>query len=112
MGEPLTVHLDDDVYDSTLEIHKRTGQSESSIVNNAAKRGFEQTKPTLSDSLFPTFGQALFIVGWVVAFYTTIITGAGISIFGLAIMLGAKVDEHLANGAESYTVAFKRSLGI
>ena len=113
MGEPLTVHLDDDVYDAMLDEHNRTGRSKSSIVNKAAKQGFDEKQTTLSDSVIPVFGQALFIVGWVIAFFSaTLLSGAGVSLIGLAMMLGAKIDEHRKNGSETLGEAIRRSVGI
>lgn len=111
MGERLTVTLEEDNFDEVLEIHNQTGKSKSKIVNEQMRDG-GQASPTLEDGFLPVFGQALFIVGFVIAFYTTMTTGLGVSVVGGAVIIGAKMDDMKARHDAGWLQAFRLAVGI
>jgi len=95
MGEQITATLDDDLYDSVCEEHTDTGKSKSQVVNERVRAGYNGTNPSLADSILPVFGQSLFIAGFAVAMFATFASGVGLSLLGLGLMVGAKVDEYM-----------------
>jgi len=112
MGEPLTVHLDDDVHVAVLDEHSETGQSKSQIVNQWAKAGERDSATSLEDSFLPAFGQGLFVAGFILPFFVSLWLGWGVALVGLSVVMGSKVDYPLSNGALSYGDAFRRAMGI
>lgn len=105
-------YLDEYTYDRVLEEEERTGKNKSQIVNERAREGYEKKEHTLEDSLLPTFGQALFIAGFVIAFYASMVSGLGVSALGGAMVIGSNVDAQLKNGADGYGEAIRRSIGV
>lgn len=106
MGEQVTTVLEDDVYDRVCDEHEETGKSKSKVVSNRVEGGYNGKEPTLMDTILPTFGEGLFVSGWVVAFLSTFIVGVAMSLLGLGIFIGAKVDEHM----EEYDVSAGEAL--
>lgn len=111
MGERLTITLQDDNYSNVTDDHERTGQSKTEIVNKQLRESYHNGEPTLADSIIPQFGQGLFIAGWVVALLFAMIPGVGMSLLGLALVIGAKVDEHMKKFDVSATTALIQVLG-
>lgn len=111
MGEQVHPTLDEDLYDRVCEEHNETGKSKSQVVNERVRKGYNGTKPTLADSIIPTFGQGLFVAGFVVALLATWVGGVGIALLGLALMIGAKVDEYSAKHDVPATTALIKVLG-
>jgi hypothetical protein len=95
MGEQVTTTLDDDLYDEVCREHRDTGKSKSQVVNDRVRAGFNGDAATLGDTLLPVFGQSLFIAGFVVAMFAMFAGGIAMSLLGLGLMLGAKVDEYM-----------------
>jgi Flp pilus assembly protein TadB len=112
MGERVKATLDDDVYDSVLEEHRRTGKSKSQIVNDRTRKAYQNGQESLDDTFLPVFGQALFIVGFVIAFYASMLSGIGVSLLGGAMMIGSNVDHQLQNGADGVGEALRKSIGV
>jgi hypothetical protein len=124
MDSRVNVTLDDDLYDYVTAEHNRTGRSKSKVVNDHVRQAKEHTEiiehakeqatgsePSLADTLFPVFGQSLFIAGFVLAFFITLGAGVGTSFLGLAMLVGAKSDEYAkAHGVDRRT-AFIKVLG-
>lgn len=111
MGERLTVTLDDDVYSEVNTEHEVKDSSKSSVVNDRLRQAYTTEEPTLADSILPEFGQGLFVAGWVVAFLSTFIVGVGMSLLGLGLFVGAKVDDHMQEYDVSATKALFQVLG-
>jgi len=94
MGEQVHPTLDEDLYDRVLAEEEETGKSKSKIINQRVRAGYNGKEPSLMDSIMPIFGQGLFVAGFIVALVAMPISGVGMSLFGLAMMIGAKVDEY------------------
>jgi len=111
MGERLTVRFDEDNTDNLLAEHDETGKDKGRIVNERLRQAYNGNKPTLADSIIPTFGQSLFVAGFVVALLATWVGGVGIALLGLGLMVGAKVDEYSAKHDVPVTTALIKVLG-
>lgn len=111
MGQQVTATLDEDLYDRVCDEHTETGKSKSQVINDRVRSGYNGSDPTLVDSIIPVFGQSLFVVGFVVALLSTFISGIGIALFGLGLMVGAKVDEYMVKHEVPATTALIRVLG-
>jgi hypothetical protein len=105
--------LDEDLYDRICEDHGRTGTSKSQIENDLVREGYEarDQEPTLDDSVLPVFGQSLFVAGFVIAAYSPFAVGVGTALIGLALLIGAKVDRHMAEYDLDAPTALVRVLG-
>ena len=112
MGEAVTTTLDGDLYDEVLEEHNRTGKSKSQVVNERVRAGYNGSEHTLSDTLLPVFGQSLFVVGFIVGFYKTIPFGVSISLIGLMLMIGSKINEYRTRYEVDRITALKAVLGV
>lgn len=111
MGEQVHPTLDEDLYDKVCEEHNETGKSKSQVVNERVRKGYNGNGPTLADSILPVFGQSLFVAGFIVALLTTFISGIGIALLGLSLMIGAKVDEYMEHHDVTATTALIKVLG-
>jgi len=107
----LTIRFDDDVLDSVLERHEKTGKNKAKIVNENLRRSFNHDEPSLMDSIMPVFGQGLFVAGFIVALIANLYSGVGLALVGLAMMIGAKVDEYSSKHDVAITTALIRVLG-
>jgi len=109
----LTASLDEDLYDEVCDIHAETGKTKSEIVNDAVRTAFDDRdqEPTLDDSVLPVFGQSLFVAGFVIAAYSPFAVGVGTALIGLALLIGAKVDRHMAEYDLDAPTALVRVLG-
>lgn len=105
-----TITFEEDVYDGLVDEHERTGKDKSQIVNEHLRHGLLQNRT--SNWFLRSFGQALFVVGFVIAFYQSFATGLGTSFFGLGLMMWFQMQEHLDEPDTSYVTAFKRTLGV
>lgn len=108
MGERLQAYLDDETYDRICDEHKRTGKAKSKILGKYVEKGMQ----TGDNWFLRSFGQALFVVGFVIAFYQSFPAGLGVSFLGLGLMLWTQMQEHASNPNTSYWDAFKRTLGV
>lgn len=111
MGEQVYATLDDDLYDKVNEEHEQTGRKKSKIINEKVRIGYKRSQPSLADSVFPTFGEGLFVAGWVVASLSTFVVGVVMSLLGLGLFVGAKVDAHMTEYDVSATKALIQVLG-
>jgi len=113
MGEKprQTVRFRQDNYDAICEEERKTGNSKSKIINQRVRAGYNGTKPSLMDSIIPVFGQGLFVAGFIVALIAMPISGVGMALFGLSLMIGAKVDEYAKTHDVKSTTALIRVLG-
>lgn len=114
MGEQTTVTLDDDLYDRVCTEHRETGKSKSKIVNQRVREGYagRARDPTLADTALPQFGEGLFVAGFVSAFYAGLTPATGALVFfGLALLIGAKVDDYRAKHDVGPVTALIRVLG-
>lgn len=111
MGRQVNTTLDDDLYDKVCDEHDRTGKSKSQIVNDRTRSGYNGDGPSLADSILPALGQGLFVAGFVFAMFESFPLGVGLSLFGLALMIGAKVDEYKAKHNVPAWTALVRVLG-
>lgn len=112
MGKPVKGHVDDDIYDRVLEEHNRTGKSKSQIVNERLRQAYDQNDASMGDGFLPVFGQSLFIVGFVIAFYTTLLTGLGVSFVGGGMIVAAKIGQIRMKTGVGRVEAFKMAMGI
>jgi len=111
MGEQVHPTLDEDLYDRVLAEEEQTGKSKSKIINQRVRRGYNGDTPTLADSIMPVFGQGLFVAGFIVALIANLYSGVGLALVGLAMMIGAKVDEYSSKHDVAITTALIRVLG-
>jgi len=110
----LTVRFDDDVHDHILERHNETNEDKARIINKQLREAFteeEQNAPTLGDTVIPLFGQGLFVAGFVVALISTMVGGVGMSLVGLGLVIGSKVDEYSTKHEVPATTALIKVLG-
>lgn len=108
MGGKIQAYLDDDLYDEVLDIQEATGKSKSEIVN-------EQLREALNGGenwFMRSFGQSLFVIGFVIAYYQSFPTGLGTSFIGLGLMLWFAMREHVDQREVSYWEALLRTLGV
>lgn len=102
-----TISFDEDLYDEVIDAHEETGQTKSRIVNDHLRNSLEA-----SDNWFMrSFGQALFVVGFVLAYYQAFTVGLGVSFVGLGLMFWIQMQEH-KRADRSYLDAFRRTLGV
>lgn len=111
MGEQVNTTLDDDLYDKVTDEHTETGKTKSKVVNDRVRAGYNGDGPTLGDSVLPVFGQSLFVAGFVVAAFAYFGSGLAMSLLGLGLMVGAKVDEYMERHNVAATTALVRVLG-
>lgn len=111
MGEQITVTLDDELYDKVTDEHRETDKSKSRVVNQRVRAGYNGHDSTLADSILPVFGQSLFVAGFVIAAFGLFASGVGSALFGLGLMLGAKVDEYKEEHDVAATKALVKVLG-
>jgi len=105
-----TITFEEDVYDGLVDEHNRTGKDKSQIVNEHLRSGLLQNSS--SNWFLRSFGQALFVVGFVIALYQTFSVGIGVSFIGLGLMLWTQMQEHASKPNTSYWDALKRTLGL
>jgi len=113
MGNQLTTNVDDELYERVIDEHAETGKSKSQVVAERLRDGYaaKDREPTLDDSVLPVFGQSLFVAGFVIAAYTPLAYGVTVALCGLALVIGAKVDRHMAEYDLDAPTALVRVLG-
>lgn len=124
MGTQVSAWVDDEVYDTILEREERTGESKSKIASEFIQKGafpdrhfpdrFQDTTDEGTESWFwPNVGQSLFLAGFIVALLapTFTVSGIGMSLFGLGLMLWVQIQEHMQAGA-SLGEGIKTTLGL
>ena len=99
--------MDDDLYDEVCEIQEATGKSKSKIVNEQVR----EASNSGSNWFMRAFGQALFVVGFVIGYYQAFVAGIGVSFIGLGLMVWFQMQEHKTPETDYWT-AFKRTLGV
>lgn len=109
MAQEVRAYLDEDLYDEVCDEHDSTGKSKSQIINEHVRESLESNG---GNWFMRSFAQALFVVGFVVAFYQTFAVGVATSFIGLSLMLWSQVQEHASKPNTSYWDAFKRTLGV
>jgi len=105
-----TITFEEDVYDGLVDEHDRTGKDKSQIVNDHLRHGLLNDAAT--NWFLRSLSQALFVVGFVIAFYESFGVGLGTSFFGLGLMLWSQMQEHAADPNVGHWEAFKRTLGV
>jgi hypothetical protein len=111
MGDQLHPTVDEDIYQQVCDEHERTGRSKSRVVNRRLRQSYQEDSETLADTVLPTFGQSLFVAGFIVALLEVFTLGLGTTLIGLGLMIGAKVDEYSESHGVPAHVALVRVLG-
>jgi hypothetical protein len=114
MGKQITATLDDGLYDEVTEEHNQTDKSKSRIVNERVRQAYNHEEPSLADSIFPAFGQSLFVAGFVIALVGPGLLGPGVvmGFMGVAMLLGAKADNYATKHSVPFRKAFVHVLGL
>jgi hypothetical protein len=107
MSQEVRAYLDEDLYDEVCEEANRTGESKSKIINDSVRDALTDRENWFMRS----FAQSLFVVGFVLAFYTTMPVGIGTSTIGLGLMFWFQMQDHTGPETTAWE-AFKRTLGV
>jgi len=111
--ERMTISVSQDVYQDVTDRVERTGKTKTDVVEEGYREGRLRADGGGDDGRFyGTLGQSLFVAGPVVALLAAMAPGIGMMIFGLGLMLWGQSRRQLANGADGYGEAIRRSLGV
>lgn len=114
MGDRIMTNLDEDLHEEVLRRHRETGRAKSQIVNDMARSDIERAtdggQPV--KSFWATLGEALFVVGPVMALFGVMAPGVGVMVFGLGLMLWGSMQQHMQTRNVGAGAALRSTLGL